>query len=147
MEAIVFVGIQATGKSTFFRERFFRTHVRINLDMLKTRRRELLLLQACLDGQQPFVIDNTNPAREDRSRYLPLARAAGFRTVGYYFRSTLAEALPRNAARSPCERIPDVGVRGTAARLELPSLDEGFDQLFYVRIAADAGFDLQEFRP
>ena len=36
MEAVLFVGLQASGKSTFYRERFFRTHVRINLDMLKT---------------------------------------------------------------------------------------------------------------
>jgi len=35
MEAIIFIGIQATGKSTFFQQRFFATHVRINLDMLK----------------------------------------------------------------------------------------------------------------
>ena len=44
MEIILFIGIQATGKSSFFRERFFRTHVRVNLDMLKTRHREKLLV-------------------------------------------------------------------------------------------------------
>jgi len=38
MEAVIFVGLQAAGKSTFYRERFFDTHVRINLDMLRTRR-------------------------------------------------------------------------------------------------------------
>jgi len=26
MEAIIFIGIQATGKSTFFQQRFFNTH-------------------------------------------------------------------------------------------------------------------------
>jgi predicted kinase len=46
MEAVIFVGIQGTGKSTFYKERFFDTHVRINLDMLKTRHREKLLVQA-----------------------------------------------------------------------------------------------------
>ena len=40
MEMVLFVGIQATGKSSFYLERFFRTHVRINLDMLKTHHRE-----------------------------------------------------------------------------------------------------------
>ncbi len=42
MEAVMFSGIQATGKSTFFQQRFFNTHVRINLDMLKTRNRDLM---------------------------------------------------------------------------------------------------------
>ncbi len=55
MEAVLFIGIQATGKSSFYLERFSRTHVRINLDMLKTRHRETLLLKACLQGKIPFV--------------------------------------------------------------------------------------------
>jgi predicted kinase len=29
MEAVLFIGIQASGKTTFYRERFFDTHVRI----------------------------------------------------------------------------------------------------------------------
>ena len=41
-------------------ERFFRTHVRLSLDMLRTRHRERLLFQAYLEAKQSFVIDNTN---------------------------------------------------------------------------------------
>ncbi len=55
MELVLFIGIQATGKSSFYRERFFRTHVCINGDMLKTRRREELLIEACLEGKTAFV--------------------------------------------------------------------------------------------
>ena len=40
MELILLIGIQASGKSTFFKRRYCDTHVRINLDMLKTRHRE-----------------------------------------------------------------------------------------------------------
>ena len=40
VEAVIFVGLQGSGKSTFYRERFFDTHVRLSLDMLKTRHRE-----------------------------------------------------------------------------------------------------------
>jgi predicted kinase len=36
MEAVIFTGLQATGKSSFFKERFFSTHVRISLDLLRT---------------------------------------------------------------------------------------------------------------
>lgn len=68
--AIIFIGIQATGKSTFFRERFSDSHVRINLDMLKTRHREAKLLSVCIETHQSFVIDNTNPSRKERARYL-----------------------------------------------------------------------------
>lgn len=58
MELVLFIGIQATGKSSFYRERFFKTHVRVNLDMLKTRHREGLLVKACIDGKIPFFVDN-----------------------------------------------------------------------------------------
>lgn len=32
MEAVIFVGIQASGKTSFYLERFFETHVRISRD-------------------------------------------------------------------------------------------------------------------
>jgi predicted kinase len=145
VEAHIFCGVQATGKSSFFRERFFDTHVRINLDMLRTRHREETLLAACLAAKQPFVVDNTNPTRADRARYIVPARAAGMRVIGWYFASSIAEALARNAARSGAQRIPDAGIRGTHARLELPRWDEGFDELHYVCIV-DGRFRVEEWR-
>jgi hypothetical protein len=39
MAAVIFVGLKAARKSTFCHERFFDTHLRINLDTLKTRQR------------------------------------------------------------------------------------------------------------
>src|SRR5829696_7896168 len=106
MEAIIFIGIQGSGKSSFYKERFFHTHVRINLDMLKTRRRQQLLLEACLEAGQPFVADNTNVTAEKRASFIAPARAAGFR-VGYYFRSDVKAALLRNSLREGAERVPD----------------------------------------
>jgi predicted ABC-type ATPase len=67
MQLILFIGLQGSGKSTFYQRQFADTHVRINLDMLKTRRRERLLFDACLSAKQPAVIDNTNPTPVDRS--------------------------------------------------------------------------------
>ena len=134
MEVILFIGIQATGKSTFYRARFFDTHIRINLDMLKTRHREKLLLHACLEAKQPFVVDNTNPTPADRLRYISVAQAAGFRIIGYYFQSKLSEAIQRNSLRTVDKQIPEKGIRGTYARLELPTLAEGFDELYYVAL-------------
>ena len=146
MEAVIFTGIQGAGKSSFYRERFFFTHVRINLDMLRTRHRETLLLRACIEGKQPFVVDNTNPTREERARYIAGARAAGFRIVGYYFESATEDALRRNEERPPEQRVPVVGVLGTRKRLEPPTLAEGFDGLHVVRLGADNVFTVQEWR-
>jgi predicted kinase len=100
MEAIIFIGLQAAGKSTFYRERFFNTHIRLSLDMVRTRHRERLLLQACLVAKQPFVVDNTNALAEARALYIVLAKQAGFRVVGYYFRTEIQAALKRNSGRT-----------------------------------------------
>ena len=106
VEAVVFIGVQGSGKSTFYGERFFGTHVRINLDMLRTRRREQILLAACIEAGQSFVIDNTNALKGDRARYIPLARAAGFRVAAYFFQTTLADAMRRNNQRPGKQKIP-----------------------------------------
>ncbi|WPQ66349.1 hypothetical protein SIO70_15935 [Chitinophaga sancti] len=66
MEAIIFCGIQASGKSTFYSEHFFNSHARISLDLLNTRNREDIFLHACFSTHMPFVVDNTNPTRAER---------------------------------------------------------------------------------
>ncbi|NOS94410.1 MAG: ATP-binding protein [Cyclobacteriaceae bacterium] len=134
MEAIIFCGIQATGKSSFYKERFFQSHVRISLDQLNTRNKEQRFLETCLATQQPFVIDNTNPSKAERAKYIEAAKANRFKVIGYYFRSQIAEALVRNGHRSGKEKIPDVGIRNTFSRLEIPTFEEGFDELHYVQI-------------
>lgn len=138
MEAVIFVGLQGAGKSTFYKDRFFATNMRINLDMLKTRHREKRLVQACIETSQPFVVDNTNPTRAERAVYIQAAKAAGFRVVGYYFQSRVEDCLRRNNQRPTWQQVPHKGILGTAGRMELPGRDEGFDALFYVRIAGDS---------
>ena len=136
MEMVIFIGAPAAGKSSFYRVRFFDTHVRINLDMLRTRHRERILIQACLQARQPVVIDNTNPTQERRKQYVSLAKQHGFTVVGYYFQSVAVDCLARNRSRDrgPLPSVPDVAIRGTIARLERPSFGEGFDTLNFVRI-------------
>lgn len=139
-EAVIFIGIQGSGKSTFYRERFLDTHVRLNLDMLRTRQREQILFNACLAAKQSLVIDNTNPLKSDRARYVPAARAAGFRVVAYFFRSTVREAVERNNQRKLKAKIPPVAIAGTFRKLEPPSADEGFDEIYTVEISSEGRF-------
>jgi predicted kinase len=115
MEAIIFTGLQASGKSSFYRERFFDTHVRISLDLLRTRHRERRLLALCLELQQRFVVDNTNLTADARRPYVEAAKQAGFRVIGYYFQSQLEACLRRNEARPVSLAIP---VRGNLERLQ-----------------------------
>jgi predicted kinase len=140
MEAVILAGIQASGKSTFYKQRFFDTHVRISRDLLRTRNREARLLQLCLETGQPFVIDNTNPTAEERARYVQPALAAGFRVVGYFFATETRAAIARNNLRQGRARVPIPGLLGTYKKLREPRMDEGFHELHRVTLTAENGF-------
>lgn len=144
MEAVIFVGIQGSGKTSFYRERFFNTHVRISLDMLRTRHREEVLFHACLGARQSFVIDNTNPLPSDRARYIPEARQAGFRVIAFYFEASLREAIRRNNQRLGKEKIPQMALAATLKKLQPPSRQEGFDSIHRVTISPQGTFEVKE---
>lgn len=138
MQAVIFCGIPATGKSAFYHQHFSRTHLRINLDMLRNRRREDTLIRTCIDLQMRFVSDNTNITRAVREWFLAPLRAANYDLVGYQFLSSPQNALERNAQRSPVERVPDSAIWGKHTQLEPLGWDEGFAELYTVRIVNGA---------
>lgn len=143
MEAVIFIGIQGSGKSSFFKERFFTTHVRISLDLLKTRNRERRMLDLCLETGQQFVIDNTNPTRTDRAPYIQAALTAQYSIIAYEFQSKIEDCLQRNQQRPQAERVPDIAIFATAKKRERPSLTEGFTKLYSVRLE-DGQFVVEE---
>jgi predicted kinase len=140
MEAIILIGIQGSGKTTFYRERFSETHVRISLDEVRTRERERALVRECLKAGRPFVVDNTNALASERATYIAAAKAAGYRLTAYYFRIPLRAAIARNNRREPGEIIPVPALIATLKRLQPPTLDEGLDQIYIVELAADNQF-------
>jgi predicted kinase len=146
IQAVIFIGVQASGKSTFYKDMFADTHIRINLDMLKTRHREEILVNACLQAHQSFVVDNTNPRVEDRQRYIIPAKVAGFQVIGYYFESKITSILERNRLRLGKQRIPEAGIRAVFNKLQIPTLGEGFDKLYYVKIGPQGTFVVEEWQ-
>lgn len=133
MECVIFIGLQGSGKSAFFKSQFADTHVRINRDMLKTRPREARFFELCLATGQRCVVDNTNATAEERARFIAPARQRGFRVTGYFFDVSVRDAIGRNAGRPEPQRVPLPAIYATAKRLRLPEVGEGFDALFRVR--------------
>lgn len=144
MTAVILIGIQGSGKTTFCKQQFFTTHVRISLDMLRTRNREQILLNACIRARQPFVIDNTNPTSAVRAKYIEAARDARYRVIAYHFVTPLAECLRRNSLREGKERIPAVALHAAVKRLQPPDAAEGFEEIYSVELTPENQFVVKQ---
>lgn len=143
-QAIIFIGIQASGKSTFYNQMLAPLgYCHINLDTLHTRSQENILLETCLDKGSSFVVDNTNPEIADRLRYIPRAKEHGYEVIGIFFQSIVRNCIARNENRQ--NAVPRQAILCTQNKLQLPSYTEGFDKLFFARII-DNGFEITDWK-
>lgn len=133
MRLALMIGIPATGKSSFASMRF-KDRVYINRDSQRSHS-EMNRFRSALAQHLPVVVDNTNVTRAERERFVAPAREAGYEIEGYFFRSLIREARARNATRD--NPVPDVAIYARSRLLELPSLEEGFDSLWFVEITDD----------
>jgi predicted kinase len=109
VEAILLIGVQGAGKTTFCTQRLLDSHVRISQDLLKTLTRVREQVMASLAAQQPFVVDNTNTLRGQRAELIAAAKAASYRVIGYYFP---LRATRRDPPQPPACRRPSAAGRG-----------------------------------
>lgn len=130
---VILMGLQGSGKSTFYSRHLANEFVRVNLDTLKTRHQEKLLIEECMQNESNFAVDNTNPTRLDRERYIKPAKEAGYRVIGYFFESKIKDCMQRNALREGKARVPEKAIAATSNKLEIPSFGEGFDELYFVK--------------
>lgn len=137
-ECVILIGLPASGKSTFYRERFAGTHDHVSKDLMRNARRpeerQQRLIAASLASGRPVVVDNTNPRRADRAPIIDTARRYGAEVVAYVFDTEAGDALRRNRARPGSERVPDVAIFTVRKRLEQPDYSDGFDRIYHVRL-------------
>ncbi len=146
MELIIFVGLQGAGKSTFFRTHFASTHDLVSKDLIRNNgrpaRRQYLLIEEALQAGHSVVVDNTNPTAADRADLIQLGRLYKVEIIGYYFETSVSQALARNRQRSDKDRVPDIAIFATIKKLVRPTYKEGFDKLFYVSANDDGTFNI-----
>ena len=137
-ECIILIGLPASGKTTFYRERFAGTHDHISKDLMRNarqpERRQRQLLEESLSLGRSVVVDNTNASAAVRKAIIDIARSHHAEVTGYFFVTEAGDALRRNRGRQGRERVPDVAIFTVRKRLEPPALAEGFDRLFAVRM-------------
>jgi predicted kinase len=127
-------GLQGSGKSTWVREHLAATHAVVSKDHWPNARsreaRQRRVVAELLAEGRSVVVDNTNPAPEDRAPLVAAARAAagvGVRAV--WLDTAVPICAARNDAREGRARVPPAGLYGTAARFVPPLVAEGFDRV------------------
>lgn len=143
MQAVILCGVQGSGKTSLYRDRFEYTHARISMDLLRTRAREAAFVKLCLETRMPFVVDNTNPTAAERARYIRPAQEAGFTVVGYLVEVDFALAAGRNAGRAGHARVAHSGLRDVARRFVRPAPEEGFAELWHATARPDGGWRVE----
>lgn len=131
-QMLIFIGIPASGKTSFYNSFYKNDYKHINLDILKTRYQEKLAMNEYLKNNENIVIDNTNITKEERKKYISAGNENNYKIIGYYFKSSISECIERNEKRK--NKIPRTAIANKFNNLELPSFDEGFDELYYVSI-------------
>ena len=142
MEAVVLCGVQGSGKTTLYRDRFLDTHVRVSLDVLRTPRAR---------GRAPADVPGGGAAVRGRQHEpdarrpraatsSPPGRPAS-RSIGYLVEVDAAEAFARNAARAGRARA--AGRARDRAALQRPTPEEGFDELWHATAAPDGGWRIE----
>lgn len=147
-EVILFIGLQASGKTTFYRSMLSHSHVHVSKDNFKNakhrERRQNRIIREALEGGSSVVVDNTNVSVSARSGPILLAREFGLPVIGYVFECTVSESLERNETRSGNERVERVGVLDAVKRYEAPTMAEGFSALFKVSLTSD-GYSIEPY--
>ena len=138
MELVILVGLPGSGKTSFFQWRFAATHVHVSKDLMHRGARQLSLIDDSLRAGRSVVVDNTSPRVADRAPLIAAARRHGARVAGYVLDTPRGECLTRNRLREGRARVPDVAVHVAAKRMQLPTREEGFDELYTVRAAGGA---------
>jgi predicted kinase len=144
VELILLIGLQAVGKTTFYRQELADGYLHISMDLLgsnpRPAQRQAQLIEQVLQAVQSVVVDNTNPAAEVRAPLIALGRQYGCAITGYYFPPDVAGSLKCNAGREENAKVPPVAIYAIRKKLQPPSNAEGFGALYSVRIAEGSAF-------
>jgi predicted kinase len=131
-EIVVLVGIPGSGKSTLATTRF-APYTRINLDTLKTHKRQDEAITRALENGENVIVDNTNVTESARRKWIEYSIRYNVPIRAVFVDTTLDEALLRNRQRQFPGRVPEAAVRSFYRKLEQPRREEGFSSVETVR--------------
>ncbi|MFD7996306.1 AAA family ATPase [Streptomyces mexicanus] len=147
-ELAVLVGLQASGKSTFYRRHLADRFELVSKDLFPRgarakQARQMRLVGQTLAAGRSVAVDNTNPSPDEWRPLVAEGHAHGAAVLAYWFPPDLPGSLCRNATRPGRGRVPDVGIHATLRRLRRPEPTDGFDAVYRVRFDGAGGFRVE----
>lgn len=138
MEMIVFAGLPGSGKSTYYKEHYFNTHLRISNDLLKTKNRTKRLLDFCKETEMSFVVDNTCTTKNVRKQFLDFCETIDgeVKKICIYFDTPVEVCIERNEKRKGPDKVPVAAIFHKLKEFEIPEIEEGFDEMIVIKTEA-----------
>lgn len=130
-ELILLVGYPGVGKS-YFTNKYLSNYIHINQDTLKTLSKCLSETKKALKNNKSVVIDNTNPSKEIRLKYISLCNDFNISYRCIYFDISYEIAQHLNIYRElkgEKQRIPKIAYNVYKSKFIKPTLDEGYEEI------------------
>ncbi|KAG4070370.1 hypothetical protein HA402_006512 [Bradysia odoriphaga] len=137
LEVILMVGCPGSGKSTFATTHLVSSGYKwINQDTLKTWQNCLKHLENAVTAKQNSVIDNTNPSKETRRRYIEAAKKLKIQCRCFVMDVPFAHSKHNNIYReltdSTHKTVNDIVMNTFNKHYEQPTVAEGFEEVVKV---------------
>lgn len=146
MELILLIGIPGSGKSDFYVNRFLSSHIHFIPSMFKMHEKYFSFFEVCLNSHVPLILDSSVLTFEERARFIKPAKNSGYKVIGYYFKSSIKDALKRNERKPLAAQAQIAEIVEKHHYLQIPGLNEGFNELYYVRINSQNKFMISEWK-
>ena len=128
----VMCGIPASGKSTKSRqlaEEYSLTRFSFDEMGCYTTRQFLRPVVAALKNGEDVIMDSTHLKTNSRKIILQAVEDIPCRKICVFMNTPFDKCLYRNANRDA--RVPDIAMETMNNSIELPTLDEGWDEILY----------------
>ncbi|XP_013389083.1 bifunctional polynucleotide phosphatase/kinase [Lingula anatina] len=136
-EVILMVGVPACGKSTFVKQYLVpEDYIHVNRDTLGTWQKCVQVCEKSLKEGKSVAVDNTNPDKETRKRYVDCAKKAGVPCRCFVFTASFNHCRHNERFReltdSKHQHINDMVFNSFKSKFQEPIKEEGFSEIVKV---------------
>jgi bifunctional polynucleotide phosphatase/kinase len=133
-DLIIMVGYPGSGKS-MFSDKYLKNYEIVSQDELKTLPKCLKLCKEYMEKNYKIVIDNTNPSRETREKYIVLAKKYGYKVRCLLMTTTIQHAKHNNIYRYIYQnklKVPTLVYNIYKNKFQEPELEEGYYEILKI---------------